>query len=61
MLDRVILYLKGLKSEYNKIIFPTPENVIRDSIIVIVCSVVIGLLIFFFDNIITFGFGFVFK
>ena len=60
MFDRVILFFKGLRSEYNKIIFPSFDSIVRDSIIVILCSFFIGLLIFVFDNVITFGFGFVF-
>lgn len=61
MLNRIVLYFKGLKSEYNKIIFPTQNDIIRDSTIVIIFSVVIGLIIFLLDSIITFGFEFVLK
>ena len=60
-MNTVALFLKGLKSEYNKIIFPTWEVILRDAIIVLSCSVVIGFLIFALDSIISFGFGFVLK
>ncbi len=61
MWNRIVLYFKGLKSEYNKIIFPSQNDIIRDSTIVIIFSVVIGLIIFLLDSIITFGFEFVLK
>ena len=52
---------KNLKSEYMKIIFPSYEQVFNDSVKVLICSVIIGLIIFFFDSIIGFGFGFLFN
>lgn len=52
---------KGLKSEWMKIIFPSNEQILRDSITVLVCSVIIGLLIFVLDSLIGSGFGFLFN
>ena len=52
---------KNLKSEYMKIIFPSYEQVFNDSVKVLICSVIIGFIIFFFDSIIGFGFGFLFN
>lgn len=52
---------KGLKSEWLKIKFPSNEQVIRDSVTVLICSVVIGLLIFVLDSIIGSGFGLLFS
>ena len=51
----------GLKSEMMKVIFPSNEQILRDSITVLVSSVVIGLLIFALDSIIGLGFGHLFK
>ncbi len=52
---------KGLKSEWMKIIFPSSEQILKDSVTVLVCSVIIGLLIFVLDSIIGSGFGFLFN
>ena len=51
---------KGLRSEWMKIIFPSNEQVIKDSVTVLVCSLVLGVLIFILDSIIGAGFGFLF-
>ena len=53
--------IKGLKSEWMKIIFPTNEQILNDSVTVLICSVVIGVIIFAFDSIIGSGFGFLFN
>ena len=52
---------KGLKSEWMKIIFPSNEQILRDSITVLVCSIIIGLIIFVLDSLIGSGFGFLFN
>ena len=52
---------KGLKSEWMKIIFPSNEQILRDSISVLVCSIIIGLIIFVLDSLIGSGFGFLFN
>ena len=61
LLAKISLIFRGLKSEYNKIIFPSGEKLIKDSISVFIISVIIGALIFALDSIINFGFGFVLK
>lgn len=52
---------KGLKSEWMKIIFPSNEQILRDSITVLVCSIIIGFIIFILDLLIGSGFGFLFN
>lgn len=52
---------RGIKSEWMKIIFPSNEQIMKDSITVLVASIVIGLIIFVLDTIIGFGFGFLFT
>ncbi len=52
---------RGLKSEWMKIIFPSNEQIIKDSVTVLVCSVIIGLIIFALDSIIGSGFGLLFN
>lgn len=59
--DKIALIWKGLKSEWMKIVFPSKEKVINDSILVVVSSFVIALIIFVFDTLITSGLGFVIK
>lgn len=60
-MDKIKLVLKGLKSEWNRIIFPTGEKLVKDSIKVFVASIIIGLLIFGLDNVIEFVFSFILK
>ena len=51
----------GLRSEWMKIIFPDNEKILNDSITVLVCSIVVGAIIFGFDTVIDFGLGFLFN
>lgn len=53
--------IKGLRSEWMKIIFPSNEQILKDSVTVLVCSLIIGLIIFALDSIIGSGFGFLFN
>ena len=53
--------IKGLKSEWIKIIFPSNEQILNDSVTVLICSVVIGVIIFALDSIIGSGFGYLFN
>ena len=53
--------IKGLKSEWMKIIFPSNEQIINDSITVLISSVIIGLIIFFLDSVIGSGYGYLFS
>ena len=52
---------KGLKSEWMKIIFPSNEQIIKDSVTVLVCSIILGLIIFLLDSVIGAGCGFLFN
>ena len=53
--------IKGLRSEWMKIIFPSNEQILNDSVTVLICSVVIGAIIFALDSLIGSGFGFLFN
>lgn len=53
--------IKGLKSEWMKIIFPSNEQILNDSVTVLICSVVVGAIIFALDSVIGSGFGFLFN
>ena len=61
MLAKVSLIFKNLRSEWQKIIFPTQEQILKDSVVVLVTSVILGLIIFALDAIIGSGFGFLFT
>lgn len=61
MVAKLSLIFKNLRSEWQKIIFPTQEQILKDSVVVLVASVIIGLIIFALDAIIGSGFGYIFS
>ena len=61
MVAKISLIFKNLRSEWQKIIFPTQEQILKDSVVVLVTSVILGLIIFALDAIIGSGFGFLFT
>lgn len=48
-------FIKGLKAEFRKIIWPNSETLKRESVIVVVTMVLLGILISVLDLIIKFG------
>lgn len=48
-------FIKGLKAEFNKIIWPDKETLTKQSIVVVVTTVVLGIVIAVLDLIIKFG------
>lgn len=52
-------FFKGLKTEFNKIIWPAKETVGKQTVAVLVASVTLGLLIALIDLIIKFGLSFI--
>ncbi len=54
-------FIKGLKTEYNKIIFPSKQDVAKQSLAVIICSAIIGVLIAVLDLVMKTGLGFILK
>ena len=48
-------FFKGLKSEYKKISWPDSTTLLKQSVVVITISVVLGLLITLMDTIIQYG------
>lgn len=61
MAAKISLIFKNLRSEWQKIIFPTQEQIVRDSVVVLITSVILGLIIFALDAVIGSGFGFLFT
>ena len=42
-------YFRELKSELKKVVWPTPKQVLKNTLIVIVCVLVVGVFIWLFD------------
>ena len=45
----VCRYFRELKSELKKVVWPTPEQVLKNALIVVVCVLVVGAFIWVFD------------
>ena len=54
-------FIKGLKAEYNKIIWPTKEEVSKQTVAVVVCSLILGAIIAGLDFAFKTGFGLIIK
>lgn len=52
-------FFKGLKIEFNKIIWPDRETVGKQTAAVVACSIALGLIIALLDLIIKFGLSFI--
>ena len=54
-------FFKGLKTEYNKIIFPTRQDIIKETTATIVVSLLVGALIAVLELIMKTGLGFIIR
>ena len=54
-------FFKGLKTEYNKIIFPTRQDIIKETTATFVVSLLVGALIAVLDLIMKTGLGFIIR
>ncbi len=54
-------FFHGLKTEYKKIIFPTKEDVVKQSAATLIVGILIGALIAVLDLIMKTGLGFILK
>lgn len=52
-------FLKNVKTEFNKIAWPDKKETVKQSVVVLCVSVVLGLLITFMDTLIKFGVNFI--
>ena len=48
-------YFRELRSELKKVVWPTPKQVLKNTLIVLACVVVVGVFIWMFDFIARFG------
>ena len=42
-------YFRELRSELKKVVWPTPKQVLKNTLIVIVCVLVVGVMLWLFD------------
>ncbi len=59
LFEKAAQFFRGVKTEYDKIIFPNWETVRKQTIVVVVVSILISLLIFVLDFIMKFLLGFI--
>ncbi len=48
-------YFRELRSELKKVVWPTPKQVLKNTLIVVVCVLVVGVLLWLFDTVAGFG------
>ena len=47
----VCKYFRELRSELKKVVWPTPKQVLKNTLIVLVCIVVVGAFVYLFDTV----------
>lgn len=52
-------WFKGLKAEFQKVIWPDKESVAKQTMAVVVVSVILCVIIAFLDTVISLGLGFI--
>lgn len=52
-------WFKAMSAEYKKIIWPTKEDIAKNTVVVVVASVILGLIIAGLDFLATMGVGFI--
>ena len=51
----VCRYFRELKSELKKVVWPTPKQVLKNALVVLACVIVVGVFIWVFDFVASFG------
>lgn len=51
----------GLKAEFSKIIWPTKTSIIRQTVVVVIVTVIMGVLIGLIDQVVQFGLNSIIK
>ena len=49
LFQRVARWFREMKSELKKVVWPTPKQTVNNTVIVIVCVIVVGIFIWVFD------------
>ena len=52
---RIRRYFRELRSELKKVVWPTPQQVLKNTAIVVGCVIVVGIFIWLFDFVAQFG------
>ncbi len=52
---RICRYFRELRSELKKVVWSTPKQVLKNTVIVLVCVLVVGVFIWLFDFVARFG------
>ena len=52
---KVCKYLRELRSELKKVVWPTPQQVVKNTLVVVACCLVVGVFIWLFDFVAGFG------
>lgn len=52
-------WFKGIKSEFNKIVWPDKETLTKQSIAVVIVTFILGIIIYLLDYLIENGIGFI--
>ena len=53
--NAVSRYFRELRSELKKVVWPTPQQVLKNTLIVMACVLVVGVFIWLFDFVARFG------
>ena len=53
--NAVARYFRELRSELKKVVWPTPKQVLKNTLIVMACVLVVGVFIWLFDFVARFG------
>ena len=51
----IVRYFRELRSELKKVVWPTPKQVLKNTLIVLACVLVVGVIIWVFDIVAGFG------
>ena len=53
----IVRYFRELKSELKKVVWSTPQQVLKNALIVVGCVLVVGMFIWLFDFVASIGIG----
>ncbi|NLO10088.1 MAG: preprotein translocase subunit SecE [Clostridiales bacterium] len=52
-------WFKGIKSEFNKIVWPDKETLSKQTVAVVIVTILLGAIIYLLDKVIELGIGFI--
>ena len=48
--SRIAEWFRGMKSELKKVVWPTPKQILKNSLVVLVTIIVVGIILWAFDS-----------